>query len=199
MTLQYIKPVTIDDSSPAVTATMTSSRSASPGSTCPCCSRARPCSCRAQAIRSASRQRSPISTAVAAVAYAASQVAGGKVLLDERQQEVAPLGAVRLLAFQQPLGAGKPSGRAAHLAAKEKTQPQPESATDGAKAFAGVQMGVMGTFERSQIVVVPTDQIRRHRQQLEILGLPAELPRRRARATDRHRPRPAARNTHGPS
>ena len=29
----------------------------------------------------------------------------------------------------------------------------------------------MGTFERLQIIVVPTDQIRRHRQQLEILAL----------------------------
>ena len=68
ITLQYIRPVTSGDSSPAVTATMISSRSASPSSTCPCCSRIRPCWWRAQATRSASPQRSPIAAASAAAA-----------------------------------------------------------------------------------------------------------------------------------
>ena len=31
-----------------------------------------------------------------------------------------------------------------------------------------VQVGLMGAFEYSHIVVVPADQVRRHRQQLEI-------------------------------
>ena len=97
-------------------------------------------------------------------------VAGGKLLLHDRQQQIALLGAFVLLAFEQPLGAGEPSGRAARLSSKEKTQAQPERATDGAQAFIGVQVRLMGTLERPQIVVVPTDQIRRHRQQLEILA-----------------------------
>ena len=98
------------------------------------------------------------------------EVARGKVLLHDRQQQIAALGALVLLVLEQPLGAGDPAGRATHLAAKEKTEAQPECGTDGAQAFAGVQVRMMGTFERPQIVLVPTDQIRRHRQQLEILA-----------------------------
>ena len=98
------------------------------------------------------------------------EVARGKVLLHDRQQQIAALGALVLLVLEQPLGAGDPAGRGAHLAAKEKTQAQPECGTDGAQAFAGFQVRVMGTFQRPQIIIVPTDQIGRHRQQLEILA-----------------------------
>ena len=97
-------------------------------------------------------------------------VAGGKVLLHDRQQQIAALGAFVLLVFQQPLGARDPAGRRPHLATKEKAEAQPECATDGAPAFTGIQVRLMGTFKRLQIVVVPADQIRRHGQQLEILA-----------------------------
>ena len=62
-------------------------------------------------------------------------VAGGKMLLHDRQQQIALLGAVVLLAFEQPLGTGEPAGRAARLSAKRKTQAQPERAADGAQAL----------------------------------------------------------------
>ena len=51
------------------------------------------------------------------------EVARGKLLLHDRQQQIAPLGALVLLVLQQPLGAGEPAGRAARLAAKEKRRP----------------------------------------------------------------------------
>ena len=40
--------------------------------------------------------------------------------------------------------------------------------TDGAPASTGIQVRVTGTFKRLQIILVPTGQIRRHRQELEI-------------------------------
>ena len=92
------------------------------------------------------------------------------MLLHDRQQQIAPLGALILLVLQQPLGARDPTGRWPHLSAKEKAQAQPECGTNGAQAFTRIEVGVMGTFKRLQIILVPTDQIRRHRQQLEILA-----------------------------
>ena len=51
------------------------------------------------------------------------EVARGKVLLHDRQQQIALLGALVLLALEQPLGAGEPARRAAHLSSKEKRKP----------------------------------------------------------------------------
>jgi hypothetical protein len=88
-------------------------------------------------------------------------ITGGELLLHDRQQQVAPLDAVTLLAFEQPLGTGQPSGRAARLSSKEKTQTQPERAAGGsAHAFASIKICVMGAIKRTQIIIVPTDQIR---------------------------------------
>ena len=75
-----------------------------------------------------------------------------------------------LLAFDEPLGACEPSGRAARFSSEEQAQTQPESAANRAQVFAGVQMGVVGPIERLEILVVPSDQVRRHRQQFEIFG-----------------------------
>ena len=61
-----------------------------------------------------------------------------EALLDDRQQQIAPLGALARVALQQPLGTGKPAGRAAHLAAHEQAKAEPERAADGASALAGV-------------------------------------------------------------
>ena len=97
-------------------------------------------------------------------------VASGKLLLHYPQQQIAPLGALVLLVLQQPLCTGEPARRRPDLPSKEKTEAQPECGTDGTSMIADVEMGMMGAFKRSQIVVVPTDQIRRHRQQLEILA-----------------------------
>ena len=42
-------------------------------------------------------------------------VAGGRTLQHDRQQQIAPLDAIMLLAFEQPLRTAEPSGRTAHL------------------------------------------------------------------------------------
>jgi hypothetical protein len=96
-------------------------------------------------------------------------IPGGKLLFHDRQQQIAPLGGFVRLVLQQSLGTGEPPGRAARLSAKEKAHANPKRAAHSAHAFASVQMRVMCALERAQILFVATDQIRRQRQQLEIL------------------------------
>jgi hypothetical protein len=97
-------------------------------------------------------------------------VAGGKLLLHDRQQQVALLGALVLLLLQQPLRAPEPARRAADVAAKEETEAEPECAADRVQAFIGIQPRVMGALERPQILIVATDQVGRHGQKLEIVA-----------------------------
>ena len=150
---------------------MVSSRSASPASTCPCCSRIRPCWWRAQAIEVCVAAALADRGGVGCSGVRGFEVTRFEALLDHRQQQIAPLGALARVALQQPLGTGKPAGRAAHLAAHEQAKAEPERAADGASALAGVQMSVVGTFKCPEVFIVPTDQVCRHRQQFEILGL----------------------------
>ncbi|MCT7378364.1 hypothetical protein [Chelativorans salis] len=49
-------------------------------------------------------------------------------------------------------------------------QPEPERATDRAAALTRLQMGMVGAFNRAQILRLTADQIRRHGQQFEIAG-----------------------------
>ena len=72
----------------------------------PCIS-ARPCTCRARAIRSISSKRSPIAAASAARAVGSIPVAGVETLLRHRQEQVALLDAVALLALDEALGRGR--------------------------------------------------------------------------------------------
>ena len=136
MTLQYIKPVTSGDSSPAATATMASSSSARPASTWPCSSRIRPCWWRAQAIRSASPTALADIRGSRRACVGGLALPGGELLFHEGGEQVALLGTLAAFALQQPLGTGEPAGRAAHLAAKEQAKPEPECTADSAAAFA---------------------------------------------------------------
>jgi hypothetical protein len=95
-----------------------------------------------------------------------------EALLDDRQQQIAPLGAFARVTLQQTLRTGKPAGRAAHLATHEQAKAEPECATDGAKAPASisVRIGIVGSFERLEIIFVPADQVCGHRQQFDVLS-----------------------------
>jgi hypothetical protein len=92
------------------------------------------------------------------------------MLLDDRQQQVALLGAFVNIALQQTPGTGKPAGRPAHLAAHQQAKAEPERATNGAGALAGPDICVVGAFECLKVFVIVTDEVCRHRKQLEILG-----------------------------
>ena len=74
----------------------------------------------------------------------------------------------RRLARHEALGAGEPPGRAAGLAAKEQPEAQPERAAGSAAALPGIEMRLMRTFERLQVVLVPAGHPGGRREQLEV-------------------------------
>ncbi|MCT7378044.1 hypothetical protein [Chelativorans salis] len=85
-------------------------------------------------------------------------------------QQVSFLDTRASFSLDKALGAAEPSGRRTCLTPKVKAQPDPERAAGSARALLGIKENTMGSIKRLQIVVFATDQIRRHRQQLEIVG-----------------------------
>ena len=116
ITPQYTKPLTIGESSPAVTATMASSRRPRPSATRPCLISMMPWSCAARANRSASPKRSPTATASAAGGDGRVVLAGCLVFQHGRQQQVALLDAVTTFALDQPPSPADPALGPARLA-----------------------------------------------------------------------------------
>ena len=94
--------------------------------------------------------------------------------------------------LQQALGTGEPAGRAARLAAHEKTKAKPERAADGASAFAGVQIRVVSTFKRTEVLVVATEPGTPPSPAARDRRPRAAFPGRRGRVPGTHRPRHAA-------
>ncbi|MGH2741709.1 MAG: hypothetical protein ACRDN8_04320 [Thermoleophilaceae bacterium] len=98
-----------------------------------------------------------------------SLVATGRTMPHhDRQQQIALLDAFTLLAFDQPLRAAEPSGRAAHLSSECEVHTQPERTAHSARSFAAVQVPMVGTLETAQVVVVAAEHVGRRRQQLKI-------------------------------
>ena len=91
------------------------------------------------------------------------------VLEHRRQQHVAVLDAVMLLAVEQPLRAAQPSAGSAHLASAGEIYAHPERAAHGAQSFARVHVCMMGALQVAQVLVVVADHVGRGRQQLEVL------------------------------
>jgi len=92
-----------------------------------------------------------------------------ETLLDHRQQQIPALGALARATLQEPLGTREPTRRAAHLATHEQAKADPEGTANGGSALAASHMSLVGPLECRKIFIVPTDQVCRHRQELEIL------------------------------
>ena len=138
MTLQYIRPVTSKRQAPRdhrdhdlvqqrQPLRDPGSSTRTPGPAC----------MRAQAISAASRRRSPMVRGARRGCVGSLQVTGGDRCSTTRDEQVALLGALLVLALQQPLAAGEPAGRAAHLSARPQLKAGPERAADGAAALHG--------------------------------------------------------------
>jgi hypothetical protein len=84
-------------------------------------------------------------------------------------QEIAALDAVTTLPVEQPIAAAEPAVRTGRLPAHEQVVPDPPGAARGAGDLTGIQMAVMRTFERPDVVVVATEHVRRPGQQLEVV------------------------------
>ncbi len=169
MTLQYIRPVMIGDSSSAMTASIVSSSNRRPAGTWSCWMSARPCAWRAAADRSASLKQSPIAAALAAVACAASILSFAELLFDGGQDHVAALHAVT--AFNESLPSRDPRIRLAHLPAKQEAETEPERTARGARRVTRVQMSTMETFEEPLKLEIATRQVRRRGQPFQIVDV----------------------------
>ena len=84
-------------------------------------------------------------------------------------QEIAALDTVATLPVEQPVAAAEPSARTGGFPAHEQVVPDPPGAARGAGDLAGIQVGVMGTLEAADVVVVAAEHVRRPGQELEVL------------------------------
>ena len=162
-------PVTIGESSPAVTATIASSSSPSPSftrppltSTCPCC---------------VQREREQVGVAeplpgrgrIAREGGGGLPVPAQLVLEGDRDQEIAALGAV-VLAFEQPVRASQPAGRGAHVSAQGQLYPDPEGAAHRSPRLAMLRPLVVSAFQVAHRLVVPAEHERSRGEQLDVFG-----------------------------
>ena len=96
-------------------------------------------------------------------------VASDRVTHQDRDQQVASLGAVALLALEQALPAPEPSGRRAHLPAEHQVVSDPVRAVHGLRGVAGVEVDLMRPLESADVFVVAPNHVGRRREQLELL------------------------------
>ena len=121
-------PVAIGESSPAVTATIASSSSASPSAVRPASIRRRPCMCIASANRSGSPKRWRDRRRLAHGRDGGVEVAHHLAPARRRDQQVALLHAFARYLLDQPLRAAEPAGAATHLALHHQRHAGPERA-----------------------------------------------------------------------
>ncbi len=96
-------------------------------------------------------------------------VAGDRMTHQDRDQQVASLGAVTLLALEQALPATEPSGRRTHLPAQHQVVSDPVRAVHGPRGVASVEVGVMRTLKSADVFVIAPQHVGRRSEQLELL------------------------------
>lgn len=96
-------------------------------------------------------------------------VAGDRVTHQGRDQEVAALGAVPVLALEQTFSATEPAGRRPHIPAEHQVVTDPVRAAHGPRDIPGVEVGMMRTLESAHVLVVAPQHVGRRREQLELL------------------------------
>ena len=115
-----------------------------------------------------------------------------RALEGHRDEQVPLLRAVVPDLVDQPPCAREPAAGAGELAAVQQDEDQPARAAGGPLDLAPFQLRVMGTLPRRDARLVPTDQIRGHREPLDVLGLERGGPIRRRQFREGIGPRPAA-------
>ena len=90
--------------------------------------------------------------------------------LGRRQQQVAALDAIEIVAIQQTARDGEPTRAPAHLTAEQQRETDPERTSCGARRLVGVQMRLVGALEYVGEPVVLARQICRNGEPLEIIG-----------------------------
>ena len=182
ITLQYTTPETIGVTSPAVTATITSSKSATPSATRPSPTSTRPRPWRARLVRSASAKRSPMRSAAAKVASAPARSPHGDLLERLRQHHVSALDAVVPILLEQTPGACRPAGGACELARANQRKGDPERGPRRLPRVASLQRDVVRTRVDVDAAGLMTGEIRGDAQPFEVRRLERRLAGRAPRA-----------------
>ena len=162
--------MTIGDSSPAVTATIASSSSLRPSATRP-----RSIS-RMPLVLGGEREQVGVAEALADRGRLGRGgdrglvVAGRLVLEHPRQQEVALLDAVAVLALDEPPRALRTSPPRGSDRAASRLIPTQNALRAAASPSPRSSVRVMGALERGDVLVVAPEHVGRRRQQLEVLG-----------------------------
>ena len=112
-----------------------------------------------------------------------------KGLNRDGQEQIPPLHTVVVHLVEQPLGSGEPSAAPCHLAPQQKSLGEPARAPGGSHHIPQPQALVMGTEPSVVAVDVRADQVRRHRQPLQILQSERPLPIRGRQLGERIPPR----------
>ena len=89
-------------------------------------------------------------------------------LEQDRYQEIAVFDTVATLPVEQPVAAAEPTVRTSGLPAHEQVVPDPPCAARGARDIAGIQVAVMGALEATDVVVVPTEHVRRPGEHFQV-------------------------------
>src|SRR4029453_5262160 len=92
------------------------------------------------------------------------KVAQGPIPKVGGDQQVALLDTVTSLLFEQPLSASEPPARAGNLAAKHEMHPKPEGAAHRPQTLAAVEVTLVGTLQRAQLLLVVTEHVGGSRQ-----------------------------------
>ena len=92
------------------------------------------------------------------------------------QEQISPLHTVVVHLVEQTLGSRQPAAAACHLAPQQKSLGEQARAPGGAHHIPQPQALVMGTEPSVVAVGVCADQVRRHRQPLQILQSERPLP-----------------------
>ena len=80
---------------------------------------------------------------------------GTEELFRRRQQQVAPLDAIQLLALDQATRAREPAGSVARLATEQERKSEPERAANGARGLIRLQVSRVGAIESLVKLFVP--------------------------------------------
>jgi hypothetical protein len=97
-------------------------------------------------------------------------VPGLDLLEGRRDQQVAALGAVRRLVFQEPGGPRQPAAALGQLPPFEQDEAQPEGTQRGPAAVAVAGEELLGPLHGREAILDPPGEVGGGRQQLEVAG-----------------------------
>ena len=171
--------MTNGETSPAVTPTIASSRSASPSGSRPCSTRTNPWNCSASARRSGVAKPLSDGGGLVGGGERGVQLARREALEGGGQQQPPLLDVVALLGLDEAVGAAEPAPGGPDLSASREVHAEPAGGARGAERVTGIEVGAVNALEQRLVLVRAPDQRGSGREPLEILHVERRRPIRR--------------------